>query len=414
MKCRHCQADLRLPFLDLGHAPPSNAYLSEAALRGPETWFPLRILVCESCWLVQTEDHAGREALFTDDYAYFSSFSSSWLAHSRCYVDAMISRFGLGKDSMVAEIAANDGYLLQYVKEAGITCYGVEPTASTAQAARDRGIDIVQRFFGVELGDELTEGGRAADLIAANNVLAHVPDINDFVSGFAALLKPQGVATFEFPHLLRMVQEGQFDTVYHEHYSYLSLTAVSRIFTANGLSVFDVEHLGTHGGSLRVFAQRLDTGKHEVGAEVARTLGEEQRAGVAGTDFYARFQQQAERVKNDLLAFLVELRRGGKRIAAYGAAAKGNTLLNFAGVRPDLLPYVVDLNPAKQDKYLPGSHIPIVAEARLREDRPEYILILPWNLKTEVTEQLAYARHEWGAKLVTAIPSLSIDSGPHA
>lgn len=414
MKCRHCQAELRLPFLDLGHAPPSNAYLTEAALRGPETWFPLRILVCESCWLVQTEDHAGREALFTDDYAYFSSFSSSWLAHSRRYVDAMIGRFGLGKDSMVAEIAANDGYLLQYVKEAGIACYGVEPTASTAQAARDRGIDIVQRFFGVELGDELTEGGRAADLIAANNVLAHVPDINDFVSGFAALLKPQGVATFEFPHLLRMVQEGQFDTVYHEHYSYLSLTAVSRIFTANGLSVFDVEHLGTHGGSLRVFAQRLDTGKHETGAEVARTLDEEQRAGVAGPDFYARFQQQAERVKNDLLAFLVELRRGGKRIAAYGAAAKGNTLLNFAGVRPDLLPYVVDLNPAKQDKYLPGSHIPIVAEARLREDRPEYILILPWNLKTEVSEQLAYARHEWGAKLVTAIPSLSIDSGPHA
>lgn len=414
MKCRHCQADLRLPFLDLGHAPPSNAYLSEAALRGPETWFPLRILVCESCWLVQTEDHAGREALFTDDYAYFSSFSSSWLAHSRRYVDAMIGRFGLGKDSMVAEIAANDGYLLQYVKDAGIPCYGVEPTASTAQAARDRGIDIVQRFFGVELGDELTDTGRAADLIAANNVLAHVPDINDFVSGFAALLKPQGVATFEFPHLLRMVQEGQFDTIYHEHYSYLSLTAVSRIFTANGLSVFDVEHLGTHGGSLRVFAQRLDTGKHEVSAEVARTLDEEQRAGVAGPDFYARFQQQAERVKNDLLAFLVELRRGGKRIAAYGAAAKGNTLLNFAGVRPDLLPYVVDLNPAKQDKYLPGSHIPIVAEARLREDRPEYILILPWNLKTEVSEQLAYARHEWGAKLVTAIPSLSIDSGPHA
>ncbi|WP_373981765.1 class I SAM-dependent methyltransferase [Achromobacter sp. JD417] len=414
MKCRHCQAELRLPFLDLGHAPPSNAYLSEAALRGPETWFPLRILVCESCWLVQTEDHAGREALFTDDYAYFSSFSSSWLAHSRRYVDAMIGRFGLGKDSMVAEIAANDGYLLQYVKDAGIACYGVEPTASTAQAARDRGIDIVQRFFGVELGDELTESGRAADLIAANNVLAHVPDINDFVSGFAALLKPQGVATFEFPHLLRMVQEGQFDTVYHEHYSYLSLTAVSRIFTANGLSVFDVEHLSTHGGSLRVFAQRLDTGKHETSAEVARTLDEEQRAGVATPVFYACFQQQAERVKNDLLAFLVELRRGGKRIAAYGAAAKGNTLLNFAGVRPDLLPYVVDLNPAKQGKYLPGSHIPIVAEARLREDRPEYILILPWNLKTEVSEQLAYARHDWNAKLVTAIPSLSIDSGPHA
>lgn len=410
MKCRHCQAELRLPFLDLGHAPPSNAYLSATALRGPETWFPLRILVCETCWLVQTEDHAGREALFTDDYAYFSSFSSSWLAHSRRYVDEMIGRFGLNAGSMVTEIAANDGYLLQYVQAAGIPCYGVEPTASTAQAARERGIDIVQRFFGVELGDELAEQGRAADLIAANNVLAHVPDINDFVSGFAALLKPQGVATFEFPHLLRMVQESQFDTAYHEHYSYLSLTSVSRIFAANGLAVFDVEPLSTHGGSLRVFAQRLDTGKHDVSAEVARTLAEEQQAGMASPAFYSRFQEQAERVKNDLLAFLVELRRSGKRIAAYGAAAKGNTLLNFAGVRPDLLAYVVDLNPAKQDKYLPGSHIPIVAEATLREDKPEYILILPWNLKTEVSAQLDYARREWHAKLVTAIPSLSIES----
>ncbi|EFF75886.1 class I SAM-dependent methyltransferase [Achromobacter piechaudii] len=410
MKCRHCQAELRLPFLDLGHAPPSNAYLSASALRGPETWFPLRILVCESCWLVQTEDHAGREALFTDDYAYFSSFSSSWLAHSRRYVDAMISRFGLNEGSMVTEIAANDGYLLQYVKAAGIPCYGVEPTASTAEAARERGIDIVQRFFGVDLGDELAVQGRAADLIAANNVLAHVPDINDFVSGFAALLKPQGVATFEFPHLLRMVQESQFDTAYHEHYSYLSLTAVSRIFQANGLSVFDVEPLSTHGGSLRVYAQRRDTGKHVVTDQVARTLGEEQQAGMTTPAFYTRFQEEAERVKNDLLAFLVQLRRAGKRIAAYGAAAKGNTLLNFAGVRPDLLPYVVDLNPAKQDKYLPGSHIPIVAEARLREDQPEYILVLPWNLKTEVSAQLDYARREWHAKLVTAIPSLSIES----
>lgn len=414
MKCRHCQADLRLPFLDLGHAPPSNAYLTDATLRGPETWFPLRILVCESCWLVQTEDHAGREALFTDDYAYFSSFSSSWLAHSRRYVDEMISRFGLGADSMVTEIAANDGYLLQYVQAAGVPCYGVEPTASTAQAARDRGIDIVQRFFGVALGDELAEQGRAADLIAANNVLAHVPDINDFVSGFTALLKPQGVATFEFPHLLRMVQENQFDTAYHEHYSYLSLTAVLRIFKSNGLSVFDVEHLSTHGGSLRVFAQRTDTGNHALTAEVSRTLAQEQQAGMTGPDFYSRLQQAAERVKNDLLALLVELRRGGKRIAAYGAAAKGNTLLNFAGVRPDLLPYVVDLNPAKQGKYLPGSHIPIVAEAHLREDRPEYILILPWNLKAEVAEQLDYARREWHAKLVTAIPSLSIESSPSA
>lgn len=409
MKCRHCQAGLRLPFLDLGHAPPSNAYLSEAAVRGPETWFPLRLLVCENCWLVQTEDHAGREALFTDDYAYFSSYSSSWLEHSRRYVDAMIHRFRLGPDSIVSEIAANDGYLLQYVRQAGIPCYGIEPTHGTAQAARARGIDIVQRFFGAELGAELARQGRAADLTVANNVLAHVPDINDFVAGFAALLKPQGVATFEFPHLLCMMRENQFDTAYHEHYSYLSLTAVSRIFEHNGLAVFDVEHIGTHGGSLRVYAQRADTGAQPASAEVGRTLAEEQEAGIRDAAFYAGFQAQAERVKNDLLAFLLDLRRAGKRIAGYGAAAKGNTLLNFAGARPDLLPYVIDRNPAKQGKYLPGSHIPIMTEDRLRQDRPEYILILPWNLKTEVTAQLSYASREWGAHFVTAVPTLAVD-----
>ena len=261
MKCRHCAADLDRVCLDLGSAPPSNAYLSEAALRAPEVWYPLRLLVCERCWLVQTEDHAGREALFSADYAYFSSFSSSWLAHARAYVEAMRSRFALTPASLVSEVAANDGYLLRYVRDAGIPCFGVEPTASTAAAARALGLDIVERFFGVALGQELAAAGRAVDLVAANNVLAHVPDINDFVGGFTALLKPDGVATFEFPHLLRLLEENQFDTVYHEHYSYLSLTAVARVFEKNGLSVFDVEALTTHGGSLRVFAQRLDTGR---------------------------------------------------------------------------------------------------------------------------------------------------------
>ncbi|ALM83221.1 class I SAM-dependent methyltransferase [Bordetella sp. N] len=410
MKCRHCRADLRLPFLDLGHAPPSNAYLSPDAVRGPEVWFPLRLLVCESCWLVQTEDHAGREALFTDDYAYFSSYSSSWLEHSRRYVESMIARFKLDTTSMVCEVAANDGYLLQYVRKAGVPCFGVEPTHGTAQAARARGIDIVQSFFGTELGRELAASGRAADLTTANNVLAHVPDINDFVGGFAAILKPQGVSTFEFPHLLRMVRESQFDTAYHEHYSYLSLTSVARIFAANGLTVFDVEHLGTHGGSLRVYAQRSDTGGHPVTAAVEDTLSEEHAAGIDDVAFYVDFQTQAERVKNDLVSLLLELRRAGKRVAGYGAAAKGNTLLNFAGVRPDLLPYVVDRNPAKQDKFLPGSHIPIVNEDRLRQDKPEYILILPWNLKTEVREQLAYAQQEWGARFITAVPNLVVDA----
>lgn len=408
MKCRHCGAALRLPFLDLGSAPPSNAYLRPQDLQAPETWYPLRLLVCETCWLVQTEDHAGREQLFSEDYAYFSSYSSSWLAHARAYVQAMCTRYGLGAASCVVEVAANDGYLLQYVREAGVPCYGIEPTASTAAAARARGIEIVERFFGVVLARELVAQGRQADLMAANNVLAHVPDINDFVAGFALLLKPQGVATFEFPHLLRMVQENQFDTAYHEHYSYLSLTAVQHIFAANGLQVFDVEELPTHGGSLRVHAQRSDGGRQSVGAAVSDLLAREQAAGMTAPGFYAGFQREAERVKHGLLEFLLQARREGLKVSAYGAAAKGNTLLNFAGVRPDLLPYVVDLNPAKQGRYMPGSRVPIVDEDHLRRDRPDRVLILPWNLRKEITAQLAYIR-DWHGRFVTAVPGLRVD-----
>jgi SAM-dependent methyltransferase len=405
MKCRHCQAELTLPFLDLGSAPPSNAYLSEAGLRAPETWFPLRLLVCGNCWLVQTEDHAGREQLFTGDYAYFSSFSSSWLAHSKAYVETMRKRFVLGPQSTVVEIAANDGYLLQYVREAGVPCYGIEPTASTAAAARSKGIEIVERFFGVALADELVTQGRQADLIAANNVLAHVPDINDFVAGFAHLLKPAGVATFEFPHLMRMVAENQFDTAYHEHYSYLSLTAVQRIFAANGLAVFDVDELPTHGGSLRVFAQRADAAMHQRSARVADLLAREQRAGMTEPAYYAGFQAAADRVKNDFQAFLIDAKVRGKTVAAYGAAAKGNTLMNYAGVRPDLLAFVVDRNPAKQGRYMPGSRIPIVAEGELAAYRPDYVVLLPWNLQAELIEQLAAVR-AWGGQFVTAVPTL--------
>ena len=407
MKCRHCSAALRLPFLDLGSAPPSNAYLSEAALNAPETWFPLRLLVCTQCWLVQTEDHAGREALFSDDYAYFSSFSSSWLAHAQTYVQAMCARFGLGAQSQVCEVAANDGYLLQYVQQAGVPCYGVEPTASTAAAAKAKGIAIVERFFGVELARELVGQGRQADLTAANNVLAHVPDINDFVAGFTHLLKPSGVATFEFPHLLRMVQFSQFDTAYHEHYSYLSFTAVQRIFAANGLSVFDVQELPTHGGSLRVFAQRADTGRQAEAQGVRQVLAEEQAAGIASAAFYAGFQAQAERISRGLWRFLLEQHAAGKTVAAYGAAAKGNTLLNFSGVRAHMLPYVVDKNPAKQGQFMPGSRIPIVDEAHLRAARPDWVLILPWNLREEIMAQLAYIR-EWGGRFATAVPQLEL------
>lgn len=407
MKCRHCSAELSLSFLDLGSAPPSNAYLTEATLHAPEVWFPLRLLVCEQCWLVQTEDHAGREALFTQDYAYFSSFSSSWLAHAQAYVQAMRERFALNEHSLVAEIAANDGYLLQYVQAAEIPCYGVEPTAGTAAAAKAKGIDIVERFFGRALAEELAGAGRQADLIVANNVLAHVPDINDFVAGFVRLLKPDGVATFEFPHLLRMVQENQFDTAYHEHYSYLSLTAVAGIFFRNGLAVFDVEQLPTHGGSLRVYAQRSDSGRRAAMPAVAALLWSEADAGVATSAFYRGFQSKAEKVKNDLLVFLIEAKRQGLNVAAYGAAAKGNTLLNFAGVRPDLLPYVADRNPAKQGKFMPGSRIPIFTPTALIRQRPDYLFILPWNISSEIEQQNAHLA-ELGTRFVIAVPGLKI------
>ena len=404
MKCRHCAAELTRCILDLGTAPPSNAYLRAEALDTPETYFPLRLMVCEACWLVQTEDFTGREALFTEDYSYFSAFSTSWLEHSKRYVEAMIARFGLDAQSTAAEVAANDGYLLQYVRNAGIPCYGIEPTASTAAAARARGIEIVERFFGVDVAAELASDGRQADLIAANNVLAHVPDINDFVGGFARLLKPGGVATFEFPHLCELITNTQFDTVYHEHYSYLPLTVVTRIFASSGLAVFDVERLPTHGGSLRVFAQHAG-GPHAELPAVAALLQEEHALGVCTINYYARLQEAAERVKDNLVRFLVDVRRDGLRVAAYGAAAKGNTLMNFAGVRPDLVRYVVDRNPAKVGRFMPGSRIPIVDEDRLREDRPDIILILPWNLRHEVTAQLAYAR-QWGARFAVAVPQL--------
>jgi SAM-dependent methyltransferase len=365
------------------------------------------VLVCQNCWLVQTEDFTGAEELFTDDYAYFSGYSATWHDHCQNYVERMIERFRLRPESLVVEVAANDGTLLSYVKARGIACLGIEPTASTAAAARAKGIEVVQDFFGIALAESLARAGRQADLIAANNVLAHVPDINDFVVGFTRLLKPQGVATFEFPHLLRLITEAQFDTIYHEHFSYLSLGAVVRIFTAAGLKVFDVEELSTHGGSLRVYAQRSDSGSHAVSSQVAALLERERAAGLFDPALYAGFQPRAERIKNAFLSFLLEAKRQGKRVAAYGAAAKGNTLLNYAGVRPDLLPYVVDRNPAKQGKYLPGSRIPVVDESRLKQDQPDYIVILPWNLREEITAHLAYTR-TWGARFVTTVPELEV------
>ena len=407
MKCRHCQSELTMSLIDLATAPPSNAYLTQQMLHAPEKYFPLRVLVCTDCWLVQTEDYAGADELFSSDYAYFSSFSTTFLEHAQKYIADMIQRFELDKESYIVEVAANDGYLLQYAKASGIACLGIEPTTSTANVARAKGIEIIEAFFGVALAKELVAQGRLADLTTANNVLAHVPDINDFVGGFATLLKPAGVSTFEFPHLLRMVTENQFDTIYHEHYSYLSLTAVKRIFERNGLSVFDVETLTTHGGSLRVYAQRSDTGLRKASVNVVNLLESEVKAGMTDPEFYADFQIKADWVKNDFLAFLIEAKRAGKSVAGYGAAAKGNTLMNYAGVRQDLLSYVVDLNPAKQDKFLPGSRIPIVGEKYIRKTQPDYVVIFPWNLRSEVVEQLSYIR-EWGAKFVVAVPELEV------
>lgn len=407
MKCRHCNTELRLSLIDLGSAPPSNAYLTEQTLHAPEKWFPLRVLVCEQCWLAQTEDFAQAHELFDANYAYFSSISTSWLAHAELYVAEMVDRFVLNKSSHVFEVAANDGYLLQYVKGRNIPCTGIEPTANTAAAARAKGIDIVEEFFGIQLARQLIEQGKQADLAVANNVLAHVPDINDFVAGFALFLKPQGVATFEFPHLLTLVEENQFDTIYHEHFSYLSLSAVKKVFEANGLTIFDVEKLPTHGGSLRVFAQRKGAGNHNLGAQVGEILAEEGKAGMHTAEYYSDFQARAEKGKNDLLAFLLEQKWMGKKVAAYGAAAKGNTLMNYAGIRPDLISFVVDRNPAKQGKYMPGSRIPIVDEAHLQKEKPAYIVLLPWNLKTEVVQQLAYIR-AWGGKFVVAVPRLEV------
>lgn len=407
MKCRHCGTDLNLPLVDLGSAPPSNAYLTAEGLHAPEKWFPLRVLVCEECWLVQTEDFTQADELFNEEYAYFSGVSKSWLEHSKRYTDEMTKRFGLTETSHVVEVAANDGYLLQYFKTAGIPCTGVEPTASTAAAAREKGIPIVEDFFGVSLAQTLAVDGKQADLTVANNVLAHVPDINDFVSGFAALLKEGGVSTFEFPHLAKLVAEHQFDTIYHEHFSYLSLTAVDTIFSQNGLSVFDVQEHPTHGGSLRVFAQRSDTGAYIRTESVAKILEEEAEVGMKDATYYGGFQAVAEQVKNDLLGFLLDAKRQGKSVVAYGAAAKGNTMMNFAGIRNDLISYVVDRSPSKQNKFMPGSRIPIAKESLITETKPDYIVILPWNIKKEVMEQLNYVK-AWGGQFVTAIPSLAV------
>lgn len=406
MNCRHCHHPLQHVFLDLGFAPPSNAYLSAAELNKPERYYPLKLFVCEHCWLVQTEDYAQADELFSHDYAYFSSVSHSWLAHASRYAEMITKRIGLDKNSHVIEVASNDGYLLKNFVAAGIPCLGIEPTASTAAAAEKLGIPVLREFFGEALAQRLTKEGKQADLILGNNVYAHVPDINDFTKGLATALKPGGTITLEFPHLMRLMEHTQFDTVYHEHFSYLSLYSVRQIFQQAGLRVCDVEELHTHGGSLRVYGCHADDGRATVPA-VEAMLEEEARRGMRNLQTYQTFQSRADRVKDDLLLFLIEQKRAGKRVAGYGAAAKGCTLLNYAGIKPDLLPYVCDAAPSKQGKYLPGSHVPILHPDVLRERKPDVILILPWNIQAEVTQQMAHVR-EWGGKFAVAVPTIKV------
>lgn len=404
--CRSCGAPLTTTFIDLGLSPPANGLTEPADAGRGESFYPLHAYVCDVCLLVQLDVFETPEQIFRD-YSYFSSYSTSWLQHAEDYVEAMRGERGIGPGKRVVELASNDGYLLQYFIRAGIEVLGIDPASNVAVVARERGVPTLDEFFGRDVAERVAAEYGPADLIVANNVLAHVPDINDFVGGFASLLKRDGVATFEFPHLMEMVRNNQFDTAYHEHYSYLSLTAVSKIFAANGLAVFDVQRLPTHGGSLRVFAQRADSGGRPIESIVSELLREEAAAGVMRADFYRPFQGRAERIKDDALMFLIEAKRGGKKIGAYGAAAKGNTLLNFAGARPDLIPYVVDRNPAKQSQFMPGSRIPIVPESRLIEDRPDIVVILPWNLKDELTRQLGYVK-DWGGSFVTFVPKLTV------
>jgi len=408
MKCRFCGEQLIHPFIDLGTAPPSNAYLRKEDLFQPELYYPLKLFVCHRCWLVQTEDYARADELFRPDYAYFSSVSTSWLNHAVQYSAMICDRLQLDDSSFVIEVASNDGYLLKNFVARNVPCLGIEPTESTAAAAEKLGIPVIRKFFGATLAQQLRKEGKQADLIIGNNVYAHVPDINDFTAGLKTVLKPGGTITLEFPHLLQLIEYTQFDTIYHEHYSYFSLHTVRRIFTKAGLRIYDVEELSTHGGSLRIYGCHEEDKRLSL-PSVSLLIAKEESHGLHSLKTYSVFQQQADQVKDELLTFLVEKKRAGKRVAAYGAAAKGNTLLNYAGVKRDLLAYVCDAAPSKQGKFLPGSRIPILASTALKKDKPDVVLILPWNIADEILNQHNYV-HEWGAAFYVAVPEIKMVS----
>jgi len=406
--CQSCGAPLEHTFCDLGLSPISNAFIRQEDEAKGEMFYPLCAKVCSRCWLVQLSDSPKSEAHFHGDYVYFSSFSDSWLAHARSYVDAMVSRLALNGQSKVMEIASNDGYLLQYFVLRGIPCLGIEPTANTAAAARLKGVQTRECFFGSDTAAALSEDGWKVDLLLGNNVLAHVPDINDFVAGMPRVLKPEGVVTLEFPHLLRLIAENQFDTIYHEHYSYLSFTALFPVFARAGLRVFDVERLNTHGGSLRVFACLSSSSRAQTPA-VQALLDEEVAAGLTRLETYVDFSERVRGTKRALLSFAIDAKNNGMSMAAYGAAAKGNTLLNYCGIGTDFIEFVADKNPTKQGCLLPGSRIPVVSPDLIRETKPDYLLILPWNIKDEVIKQMSDVR-EWGGKFVVPIPTVEVIS----
>jgi 2-polyprenyl-3-methyl-5-hydroxy-6-metoxy-1,4-benzoquinol methylase len=407
MLCRFCKTPLHHEFIDLFNAPASNSFLTKEQLNEPEVFYPLKVFVCDNCFLVQVDEYKKSDAIFDSNYAYFSSYSTTWLDHSKKYTEMAIQRFRLGKDSLAVEIASNDGYLLQYFREKAVPVLGIEPTENTAQVARQKGIETITEFFGTSLAANLAKKGIRADLLLGNNVLAHVPDIVDFVAGMKMLLKPDGVITMEFPHLMQLVDNNQFDTIYHEHFSYLSFYTVERIFAAQELTLFDVEEIPTHGGSLRIFGRHKEYEALAVTTNVEGLRAVERAKGIDDLAYYRDFQVRALKVKLDLLQFLVNAKLEGKTVAAYGAAAKGNTLLNYAGVKADLISFVSDANPAKQNKYLPASHIPVLSEQRIRDDHPDYVIILPWNIRDEIRKQLDYIR-DWGGSFVVFIPRFEI------
>ena len=405
-RCRFCGAELRRTFVDLGMSPLCESYVAADHLNSGEAFYPLHVYVCESCFLVQLQEYVSAADIFTE-YAYFSSYSDSWLAHARRYTDLMVERFGINPNSRVVELASNDGYLLQYFVEKGVPVLGVEPAANVAVVAEQKGVPTLVKFFGRTTAREMVADGIKADLLLGNNVLAQVPDLNDFVAGMKIVLKPRGVVTMEFPHLMRLMEENQFDTIYHEHFSYFSFLTAEKIFAAHGLTLFDVEEIPTHGGSLRIYGRHDEDHSRPVSERAHELRAREEAAGFTRPETYSSFAAQVEETKRALLEFLIRARREGKRIAGYGAPGKGNTLLNYCGIRTDFLDYTVDRSPYKQGKFLPGTHIPILHPDQIRQTKPDFVLILPWNLKDEIMQQLAYIR-EWGGQFVVPIPRVEV------